>query len=182
MVYIALLRGINVGGNNKIDMKLLKQTFERAGLHNVVTYINTGNIIFTSNEHTALAISQLLEEAIHADFGLQIKVVVRSLEDYRVIIEALPDTWTNDQVMKSDVLFLWDEINDKSVLDQIAINPELDRVLYAPGAILWSVDKENVTKSKMTKLVGTKLYRQMTVRNVNTARKIYELMLAADNK
>lgn len=46
MVYVALLRGINVGGNNKIDMKLLKQTFEQAGMNDVVTYINTGNIIF----------------------------------------------------------------------------------------------------------------------------------------
>ncbi len=50
MVFIALLRGINVGGNNKIDMKLLKQTFEQAGMNDVVTYINTGNIIF-SHKH-----------------------------------------------------------------------------------------------------------------------------------
>ncbi len=46
MIYVALLRGINVGGKNKIDMKLLKQTFERVGMNDVVTYINTGNIIF----------------------------------------------------------------------------------------------------------------------------------------
>ncbi len=47
MVYVALLRGINVGGKNKVDMKMLKQTFENAGMTDVVTYINTGNIIFS---------------------------------------------------------------------------------------------------------------------------------------
>ncbi|MCS0543574.1 DUF1697 domain-containing protein [Aeromonas veronii] len=81
MVYIALLRGINVGGNNKIDMKLLKQTYERVGMKDVVTYINTGNIIFSSNDHSKTELSRILEEAIHDDFGLRIKVVVRSIDD-----------------------------------------------------------------------------------------------------
>ena len=49
MIYIALLRGINVGGNNKIDMKLLKLTFERVGMKSVKTYINSGNIIFIND-------------------------------------------------------------------------------------------------------------------------------------
>ncbi|MMZ71629.1 hypothetical protein D1872_351170 [compost metagenome] len=64
-------------------------------------------------------------------------------------------------------------------MEQLVIKPEIDRVLYVPGAILWSVDREHVTKSGMQKLVGTKLYSKVTVRNVNTTRKIYELMKAA---
>lgn len=52
MVYVALLRGINVGGKNKIDMKLLKKSFEQAGMNNVVTYINSGNIVFTDSHRT----------------------------------------------------------------------------------------------------------------------------------
>ncbi|NMD71471.1 DUF1697 domain-containing protein [Bacillus sp. DNRA2] len=178
MVYIALLRGINVGGNNKIDMKLLKQTFERVGMNDVVTYINTGNIIFSKNGLSKIELSAILEEAIHVDFGLQIKVVVRSLDDVRGIINAIPDTWKNDKDMKSDVMFLWDEIDDESVLEELVIKPDVDTVKYFPGAILWSVDKENVTKSGMSKIIGSKIYKQVTVRNVNTARKIYELMQA----
>lgn len=57
MVYIALLRGINVGGKNKIDMKMLKQTFEKAGMYDVLTYINTGNIIFSSSELSKMELS-----------------------------------------------------------------------------------------------------------------------------
>ncbi|WP_449621042.1 DUF1697 domain-containing protein [Robertmurraya sp. Marseille-Q9965] len=176
MVYIALLRGINVGGKNKIDMKILKQTFEQAGMENVVTYINTGNIIFFSKSQSKNELSNILEEAIQKDFGLDIRVVVRSFEDIKRIISAIPDTWKNDNEMKSDVLFLWDEINEESVLEKLNIKPNIDTVKYVPGAVLWSVEKKNVTKSGMSKIIGTKVYKQVTVRNVNTARKIYDLM------
>lgn len=178
MVFIALLRGINVGGNNKIDMKQLKQTFERVGMKDVVTYINTGNIIFSINGRSKNELSSILEEAIHHDFGLQIKVVVRSMDDVREIIREIPDTWENDKDMKSDVMFLWEEIDDESVLENLVIKPNIDTVKYVPGAILWSVDKVNVTKSGMSKIIGSKIYKQVTVRNVNTTRKIYELMEA----
>ncbi|WP_334075832.1 MULTISPECIES: DUF1697 domain-containing protein [Paenibacillus] len=179
MIYIALLRGINVGGNNKIDMKQLKATFERVGMKDVVTYINTGNIIFNSEMQLNTELAAILEAKIQTDFGLQIKVVVRSFEQFSRITEALPPDWTNGPAMKSDVLFLWDEVDHESSLEQLVIKPEIDRVLYVPGAILWSVDREHVTKSGMQKLIGTKLYSKVTVRNVNTTRKIYELMKAA---
>ncbi|SIS03651.1 Uncharacterized conserved protein, DUF1697 family [Peribacillus simplex] len=181
MVYIALLRGINVGGKNKIDMKLLKQTFEQVGMNDVVIYINTGNIIFSYKGITKTELSRVLEEAIHNDFGLQIKVVVRSVDDVRGIINAIPDTWKNDKDMTSDVMFLWDEIDDESVLENLVIKPNIDTVKYVPGAILWSVDKKNVTKSGKSRIVGSKIYKQVTVRNVNTARKIYELMQAQNS-
>ncbi|WP_138751311.1 DUF1697 domain-containing protein [Paenibacillus sinopodophylli] len=182
MVFVALLRGINVGGNNKIDMKLLKGTFEGSDLKNVVTYINTGNIIFTEDTRTAEQLSELLEAAILRDFGLAIKVMIRSIEKIKTIMDALPENWINDSNMKSDVLYLWDDVNEQSVLEKLTIKPEIDRIIYVNGAILWSYDKENAGKSGMNKIVGTKLYQRVTVRNVNTARKIYELMKASGNQ
>jgi uncharacterized protein (DUF1697 family) len=181
MIYVALLRGINVGGKNKMDMNLLKQTFEQAGMNDVVTYINTGNIIFSYKDLSKTKLSTILEEAIHNDFGMQIKVLVRSIDDVRGIIHAIPDTWKNDKDMKSDVMFLWDEMDNASVLKNLVIKPTIDTVIYVPGAILWSVDKKNSTKSGMSKIVGTKLYKQVTIRNVNTARKIYALMQSQDS-
>ncbi|UHA73215.1 DUF1697 domain-containing protein [Paenibacillus sp. 481] len=178
MLYVALLRGINVGGKNKIDMKLLKTAFEEAGMENVVTYIHTGNIIFTTDEHSKMQLSHMLEEAIQTNFGLSIKVVIRSDEEFTQMMSSLPASWSNDQQMKSDVLFLWDEIDDESVLDRLVINPEVDTVKYVSGAILWSVDRNHVTKSGMMKLMGTKIYQQVTIRNVNTTRKIVELLQA----
>lgn len=181
MIYIALLRGINVGGKNKIDMELLKETFGKVVMNDVVTYINTGNIIFSYKGLSETELSHILEEAIHNDFGLQIKVVIRNVDDIRRIINAIPNTWKNDKEMKSDVMFLWDEIDDESVLKNLVIKPKIDTVSYVPGAILWSVDKKNVTKSGMSKIVGKKIYKQVTIRNVNTVRKIYELMEAQIN-
>ncbi|XQS35199.1 DUF1697 domain-containing protein [Brevibacillus sp. TJ4] len=101
MVYTALLRGINVGGNNKVDMKLLKTSFEQVGMENVVTYINSGNIVFTTANHSKHEIAPILEQAILDTFGLQIKVLIRSLEDMKNVMSALPESWKNDGDMKS---------------------------------------------------------------------------------
>src|SRR5690625_1407128 len=136
LVYVALLRGINVGGKNKIDMKLLQQTFQKAGMSNAITYINTGNIIFSYQGSSTIELSRILEKAIHNDFGLQIKVVVRSFNDISQIMRAIPITWKNGKEMKSDVMFLWDEVDDDSVLSDLVIKPNIDTVKYVPGAIL----------------------------------------------
>lgn len=61
-------------------------------------------------------------------------------------------------------------------MEQLPLKPEIDRAHYVPGAILWSVDRDNVTRSGMAKIVGTKLYKLVTIRNVNSVRKIHELM------
>lgn len=191
MIYVALLRGINVGGNNKVDMKRLKAAFEQAGMRQVVTYINSGNIVFSWDAEEAASgrslsgeqeqelkrkLAGILEETILREFNLPIRVVIRSLKDIREVIRHLPEAWTNDDTMRSDVLFLWAEADAPEVLDELKFKPEIDRVLYAPGAVLWSVDRANATKSGMQKLIGTKLYGLMTVRNVNTTRKIHQLM------
>ncbi|MCR1949895.1 MULTISPECIES: DUF1697 domain-containing protein [Clostridium] len=176
MIYVALLRGINVGGNNKIDMKLLKKTFERIGMESVITYINSGNVIFIDMKHTKEEIIELLEEAIFRDFQLNIKVLIRSIDDFENMMKLLPESWKNDKYMRSDVLFLWEEIDKETVIDELKIKPEIDTVMYVQGAILWTLDKENITKSGLNKFIGTDAYKKMTARNVNTTRKIYEIM------
>ncbi|MDF2530643.1 MAG: hypothetical protein K0Q65_224 [Clostridia bacterium] len=176
MIYVALLRGINVGGNNKVDMKLLKETFIQIGMESVITYINSGNVVFIDRKHTKAEISSLLEQAILRDFNLTIKVLIRSIDDFEPMMKILPPSWKNDDEMKCDVLFLWEEVDKETLLAELEIKPNIDSVKYSPGAILWIVDKRNVTKSGLMKIVGTALYKKMTVRNVNTTRKIYEIM------
>ncbi|WP_068505502.1 DUF1697 domain-containing protein [Paenibacillus kribbensis] len=182
MIYIALLRGINVGGKNKINMKKLKETFEKSGMSHVTTYINSGNIIFSSKVQSNEELSLQLEQAILEDFSLPIRVIVRNMAEIQTIMETLPEEWSNDTQMKSDVLFLWDEINDISVLDKLPLKPGIGNVVYTPGAILFSVSREHAIKSGITKLAGSSLYQQMTVRNVNTTRQIYKLMQMAEQE
>ena len=175
MIYVALLRGINVGGNNKVDMKKLKTTFESLGYTNVATYINSGNIIFEDSSKGLETIVREIEDAIKRDFQLDIRVLVKSFEDINLICKLLPDTWIKNEVVRTDVMFLWEDYDYPEILQQLKINP-VDNVMYTPGAVLWNLEYKNYTKSGISKLVGTKIFRNMTVRNVNTVRKLHQLM------
>ncbi len=176
MTYVALLRGINVGGNNKVDMKKLRTTFETLGHSDVVTYINSGNIIFSSPEKSLPKLESALECAIQKDFNLTIRVVLRSKDTISKLTCSIPDKWQNDKDTKTDVLFLWDEVDNKSVLDSLTIRPQIDNVMYTHGAIVWNVDRKDINKSGLLKIVGTPLYKLVTIRNINTLRKLNELM------
>jgi len=179
MIYVALLRGINVGGKNKVEMRKLKTTFEDVGMGNVTTYINSGNVVFTDSRRKSPRIVSVLEAAIAADLGLEIKVLIRDFPAIKTVLKALPKQWTNDATMRCDVMFLWERFDRKEVLEELTIMPEIEDVKYVPGAVIWRVDRANVTRSRIFKMIGTDLYRGMTIRNCNTVRKLAELMEAA---
>jgi uncharacterized protein (DUF1697 family) len=181
MIYVALLRGINVGGNNLVDMKKLKTTFESIGFRNVVTYINSGNIIFEELTKRLDIIVTAAETAIRRDLQLDVKVLVRDYDNIDTICRKLPPGWVKNDSMRTDVMFLWEKYDSPEVLEKLKISM-VDNVRYMPGAVLWNVEGKDYSKSGMTKLVGTDLYRNMTIRNVNTVRKIHQIMSAADGR
>jgi uncharacterized protein (DUF1697 family) len=176
MRYVALLRGINVGGGNKISMKELAAVFEAAGMASARTYINSGNVVFASDLRDRAHVAEILEGAIEERFGLAIKVLVLDVHEITSVVSALPADWRNDATTKCDVFFLWAEIDDPSILDRLDYDPAMEDVRYTPGAVIRRVDKKNAARSRLTRVVGTPLYQQMTVRNCNTARKLLELM------
>ncbi|HEX5671228.1 MAG TPA: DUF1697 domain-containing protein, partial [Acidimicrobiia bacterium] len=171
-----LLRGINVGGKNKVAMPRLKETFEAVGLTDVTTYINSGNVIFKEARRKPATIVLALEKAIEKDFGFPIRVLIRDLPAVKKVIRALPEAWTNDQKMKCDVMFLWKEVDRKDIVKDLTVKPEIEDLVYVPGALIWRVDRPAITRSGMLKMVGTDLYKAMTIRNCNTVRKLAELM------
>lgn len=177
MIYVALLRGINVGGKSKVEMPRLKSAFEALGCQNVRTYINSGNVIF-SDDRTVKELIQLIEAAIKKEFGLNIRIVLRDLANIKKLCDEIPSAWTNDIRQKTDVLFLWDEIDNAAILSKIIINPALENVRYISGALIWNIGRQNVTKGNGVKLVKTDFYQYMTVRNINTVRKLYKLMIS----
>lgn len=176
MIYVALLRGINVGGNRKVEMVRLKTTFESLGFTDVKTYINSGNVIFKTNNDSVPDIVDEVEVGIERDFGFRVHVVVRDLPSIQEIDKIVPKYWTNDTNMKTDVMFLWEEIDNPDIVKKIVIKPEIESVQYVKGTLLWNLDRKNVTKSGMLKIVGTDLYKKMTVRNINTLRRLKILM------
>jgi uncharacterized protein (DUF1697 family) len=107
-----------------------------------------------------------------------VAVQLRDLPAIRGLCEAIPDDWTNDKVQKTDVMFIPAELDKPGLLDGIKHNPDVENVLHAPGAIVWNVSRKNQTRSNAPRLVGSPLYKRMTIRNVNTVRKLRELLEA----
>ena len=174
--YVALLRGINVGGNSKVDMKILKALFESLGYKSVLTYINSGNVIFSTKEANLATLAKRLEKELLKSFGFEIRVVVRDKNNFLAVSKAVPKVWLNNTEQKTDILFLWEDFDSKDSLKLIAQTKDVDTLKYVDGAIIWNVDRAHYIKSGMQKFIGTPLYKHMTARNVNTVRKLVELL------
>lgn len=175
ITYVALLRGINVGGKTKVEMAKLRVCFEQQKFSNVQTYINSGNVIFDSTKSESEVI-KIIENILKTSFGFDLKVVVRNFNQIKDLTANIPKTWVNDTAMRTDVIFLRPEIDNKDILNKIDIKPDIENIIYIPGAVVWNIDRKNVTRGSIVKLINTDLYSDMTIRNVNTVRKLAELM------
>jgi uncharacterized protein (DUF1697 family) len=169
MRYVALLRGINVGGNHKVEMKNLKAIFESLGCINVSTYINSGNVIFESKVDQK-NISKKVEDGLKKEFEFEIPVLIKTEKEIKKIAEAIPRNWQNDSVQRTDVAYLFPEMDSIKIINELPVKKDFIEVRYIKGAIYWNVRRENVYKSNLAKIISHKLYKSMTVRNVNTAR------------
>lgn len=175
-IYVALLRGVNVGGNNMISMSALKKSFEDMGFANVRTYINSGNIIFDTKEKDARKLEKKIEQMMSRDYELESKVVVRSFSEMEKLVQSLPRNWGGDSSWRYNVIFLRHTIDSEDILAELPANSEVEEVLYRPGTLLWSAQAEQMSQTKMSKLSSRKISQDMTVRNLNTTKKLYELM------
>jgi uncharacterized protein (DUF1697 family) len=173
MAYVALIRGINVGGKSIVAMPALKASFEGMGFEGVRTYINSGNVIFRSPSPRR----DRVEAALAADLGRDLTVVLRDTAQIGAVVDAIPD-WENDTSYRSEVYFS-DLFAKPDCVDMLPLTPGLEEVRFVPGAILCRIPRDRLTRTKLTRLAGTDLYRQMTARNCNTVRKLHQLMLAA---
>lgn len=176
MIYVALLRGINVGGNNMVSMKSLKQSFERLGFEDVSTYINSGNVLFRSPEKDARKLEARIDGMLTKEYKLQPRTVVRSHAEIARLMKTIAKTWKTDPNVRCNVIFLRKEIDSKRVLDGMALKPEIESVVYCPGTLLWSAQLSALTRSAMLKLASRPIYKEMTIRNPNTTSKIFERM------
>ena len=175
-VFVALLRGVNVGGNNMISMTALRESFETAGFKQVSTYINSGNVIFTTKETDPRKLEKKIEQMLLKQFQLDGKVVVRSLAEMEQLVESLPASWAGDSRYRYNVMFLRHTIDSEKIVDDMQIKPETEELHYRPGTLLWSAQATQLNQTSMQKLSSRKIFQDMTVRNLNTTKKLYELM------
>jgi uncharacterized protein (DUF1697 family) len=180
--YAILLRGINVGGKNKVPMAELKKCLEDLGFSGVKTYIASGNVIVRS-DLTRVRVKELVERALPSHFKLDselIKVLVMSRAQLAAIIKRKPAGFGEaPETYLCDAIFLMD-IKPDAAMKVFKPRDGVDRVWPGVGVIYSQRLAALRTKSRLNAVMGTEAYRAMTIRNWNTATKLLELLKAAE--
>jgi uncharacterized protein (DUF1697 family) len=175
--YVALLRGINVGGKNMIRMPALKAAFEAEGFEDVVTYIQSGNVVFSSSERRAAALTDRIEAMLAGAFDYVPTVVVRSRTQMRAIVDKAPKGFgSQPATYRYDVIFLKEPLTAKAAIASVSTNPAVDAAHAGPGVLYFSRLTAKATASRMGRIVGSPIYPSVTIRNWNTTTKLLSLM------
>lgn len=180
--YGILLRGINVGGKNIVPMTDLRKCLEEQGFSNVSTYIASGNVILKSDKGTAEVKSQI-EKALPENFKLDdgfVKVLVLTHKQLQSIIENKPEGFGEQpEKYHSDTIFLL-EVSPVEVLSAFEPREGVDKVWAGDGVIYAQRLSAQRTKSRLNKIMGTPVYKSMTIRNWNTTTKLLEMLKKID--
>jgi uncharacterized protein (DUF1697 family) len=175
MTYVAFLRGVNVGGKGIVSMSAIKEALAALGLSDVRTYINSGNVIFSTRASDVQRLTARIEKALEQHTGMAIKLLVMDHKTLKKMVDAIPRHWVDDKTMRTYVLLLWKELDDRSILDRLPTKPGVDELKYTPGAVVWRVDRHDVGRSQMNRIIGTPMYKKISIRSANTMRKLNEL-------
>lgn len=180
--YIALLRGINVGGNNKIKMADLRPSLERAGFEQVSTYIQSGNVLFVSPETNTQKLASKMEGIIKDQFGVSAAVVVISKQRWEKIIANAPKDWGVDAEWKHNLLVLLEPYDMQEVVAAIGVlKPDIETLVPGDGVLYQSMSRALFGRTTTGKLASNPIYQRMTIRNYNTAQKLLSLLDQQDN-
>lgn len=175
--YIALLRGINVGGKNKISMPELKELFEQSGFFEVSTYINSGNVIFSSEGKDELVLKKDCEMMILERFQLNISVGVISSKDLEAALKHAPSWWGEDKASKHNAIFVIPPATAEEVMQAVGeAKPDYEKVDSYGRVIFWSAPMDTYSRTRYSKIVGSAVYDSITIRNANTTMKLLQLV------
>ncbi|CAG0938147.1 hypothetical protein BROC_00117 [Candidatus Brocadiaceae bacterium] len=175
--YLALLRGINVGGKNIIKMADLKASFEEMGFSNVVTYIQSGNVLFLSEEKDKTLLITKIEKGLSIRFNFEAKIVVVSRKELAAIIRNVPDGFgTDEKKFRYNVIFLKEPLTSKDAMKTVSVREGVDTAHAGKQALYFSHLISRASQSHLSKIIGTPAYQNMTIRNWNTTTKLLALM------
>lgn len=176
--YVILLRGINVGGKNKVPMAELKQCLEALGFLNVLTYIASGNVLLQSKK-SAAEVKDAIEAVLPKKFKLDselIKVLVLDRKQLQAVIDMRPKGFGDQpDTYYSDAIFLMDIDLDDALP---VFNPRegVDKIWPGAGVIYSQRLGAERVKSRLSKIIGTPVYKSMTIRSWNTTTKLLQLL------
>lgn len=173
--YIALLRGINISGKNKISMSELKQCFIEHGFTDVVTHLNSGNVVFSIQEKDENMIAHEIEEMVKEHFGFAIPVYVISQERLRDLLKAAPEWWGQDNAeIYDNLIFVMPPYDAENISAKIGEpTHELEQVFICDNVIFWSFDRKKYAKANWWKKTASAgIGEVITIRTANTVKKI----------
>lgn len=173
--YIALLRGVNISGKNKIVMSELKEAFEKLGFTDVKTYLNSGNVVFSSKrEFTADDIEKMINES----FGVCTEVCITDDEKLADILKNAPEWWgTADKDIYDNLIFVIPPAAAEEISEKIGEPSEkLEKIFVYKDVIFWSFDRKNYAMANWWKKTASAgISEFLTIRTANTVKKISEL-------
>ena len=175
--YVALLRGINVGGNNLIRMSALKACFVDYGFTDATTYIQSGNVVFTASERSADKLARGIEEMLSAGFGYAASVVLRSEKQMREVVGKAPDGFgASPSEYRYDVIFLKEPLTADEAMKKVLTKEGVDRAHGGRGVLYFSRLVSRAPESRLSRLASNPIYKSVTIRNWNTTTKLLEMM------
>ena len=179
MEYVALLRGINVGGNHKVVMSELREHIAAEGFTNVRTYINSGNLLFEAGPDTPREdVAQAIEDVLARHYDFPIRLALLTAQDYLAELHSLPDWW-HGEVARRDALFYTRGLDRSHVRERIeAMELGDEAVYFGEHAVFWGkFDEKSFLKTAYHKrLLREDFYRQVTIRSGSTVEKIAAML------
>ena len=179
--YVALLRGINVGGKNLIKMEELRACLEAQGLGDVATYIASGNVLFSAPGARA-ELGRRIEALLSERFRYKSSLVLRTLKEMRDTVENAPDGFgAAPATYRYDVIFLKSPLTAAAALKSVPTRPGVDEARAGAGVLYFSRLTSKAEQSMLPRLVSLPIYQNMTIRNWNTTTKLFEMMRARES-
>ena len=176
--YIALLRGINISGKNKISMPDLKTALTEKGFADVKTYLNSGNVVFSGDETDVVKLAEKIRAIIFEVFKLEIPVFVISQDELKDLLSKAPSWWGSDNKDIYDNLIFAIAPHSIEVVAEKIGEPtaELEKVQIYGNVAFWSFDRKLYAKANWWKKTANPGIGEMiTIRTANTLRKIVEM-------
>jgi uncharacterized protein (DUF1697 family) len=175
--YLALLRGINVGGNNIIKMNELYKLFESMNYTDIKTYIQSGNVMFKDSKKEKLNIRKIIEKTLFEKMGNEIKTLILTFREIESIYNNKPDGFAEEKATyKYDVIFLIDPLTTKEMKTELSARHGVDEIYEGKNIFYIKRSIKKLSSSYLTKMIRTPMWQNITVRNWNTTEKLYELM------